>query len=486
METFTKPAVRWAGLLALMATIPTAVGAAAPAADPQPAGGSRPNIVFLLADDLGMGDLGCYGQKLLRTPHIDRLAAEGTRFTNAYCGASVCAPSRCALMTGRHMGHATIRGNWEVYPEGQAPLAQRDVTVAAALKQAGYATGICGKWGLGGPGSGSAPNDKGFDFFFGYNCQRHAHRYYTDYLYRNIERVEIRQSPQHLVYAQDLIAQESLDFIRRNKDRPFFLFCAWTLPHGPYRTDQVPDLRAYKDTGWSEAQNVYAAMVERLDADVGRVLATLKELKIDDQTLVIFASDNGAGGGRENNIRFGSAAGMRGEKGTLWEGGLRVPMIARWPGHVPAGRTSDFATAFCDFLPTAAALAGAAQPEADGISIVPTLLGREQPPRAYLYWEQSQGRQLAKAVRMGSWKGYQFKAGEPPELYHLATAPAEATNVAGQHPDVVKQIEAIMTAAHTDVEVPKSDPRIWKKYEEDNKKLDALLRGGADAGKSDK
>jgi arylsulfatase A len=438
---------------------------------------AKPNILFILADDLGMGDLGCYGQKLLKTPNTDRLAAEGTRFTNAYAGSMVCAPSRCALMTGRHMGHATIRGNWEVYPEGQWPLKADDVTVAQVLKQAGYATGICGKWGLGAPDSGSAPNDKGFDFFFGYNCQRHAHRYYTDYLYRNNDRLQISQSPEHHVYSPDLITEQSLNFIRKHKEQPFYLFCAWTLPHGPYRIDQVPSLEAYQHAGWTDTQKIYAAMVERFDSDLGRMLALLKELNLDEETLVIFASDNGAGGGPANNERFGSQARLRAAKGTLWEGGIRVPMIARWSGHVPAGRTSDFATAFYDFLPTAAELAGARLPAAiDGISIVPTLLGKQQPPHEHFYWEEPLNGKLSKAVRMGQWKGFQDDAGRPIELYNLATDPQEAKNVAAEQPEIVKKIAAIMTAARTDIEIPKSDPRIWKKYQEDNKNLDALLK----------
>lgn len=443
-----------------------------------PAGSrTRPNIVFILADDLGMGDLGCYGQKLLKTPNIDGLAAEGTRFTNAYSGSMVCAPSRCMLMTGRHPGHATVRGNWEVYPEGQWPLAAGDVTVAQVLKQAGYATGICGKWGLGAPTSGAAPNDKGFDLFFGYNCQRHAHRYYTDYLYRNAARREIPQSAARRVYAQDLIAEAGLDFIRENKGRPFYLFCAWTLPHGPYRPDQVPSLEAYKDTGWTDTQKVYAAMVERLDGDVGRVLALLKELRLDEKTLVIFASDNGAGGGQANNERFGSQAGMRETKGTLREGGIRVPMIARWPGKVPAGRTSDFITAFWDFLPTAAELAGASPPEKiDGISIAGELLGRTQRPHEYLYWEDPRPNRLTKAVRLGRWKGYQGDAGKPVELHDLEADPQESRDVAADHPEIVKRIEAIMAESRTEVEIPKGDPRIWKKYQEDNLRLDALFQ----------
>jgi arylsulfatase A-like enzyme len=436
-----------------------------------------PNIVFILADDAGMGDLGCYGQKRLKTPSIDRLAVEGLRFTNAYCGSMVCAPSRCVLMTGRHTGHATIRDNWETYPEGQAPLRRGETTVAAVLKQAGYATGICGKWGLGGPGSGSAPNDAGFDLFFGFNCQRHAHRYYADYLYRNTERLEIPQSWDHRVYAQDLIVEQSLDFICRNKGRPFFLYCAWTLPHGPYRADQVPSLDAYKDTGWSVPQKAYAAMVERLDADVGRVTGLLKDLGLEKDTLVIFTSDNGAGGGPANDQLFGSPAGMRGTKGTLWEGGIRVPMIARWPGRVPAGRTTDFVTAFWDFLPTAVELSGGRVPEGiDGLSIMPTLLGREQSPHDYLYWEQPKGAKLVKAVRMGRWKGYQPEAGKPVQLYDLTSDPKEASDIAAEHPEAAKRIAAIMAEAHVDSETPKPDPRVWKKYQEDNQKLDAKFQ----------
>ena len=442
----------------------------------------RPNIVFILADDLGMGDLGCYGQERLKTPNIDRLAAEGMRFTSAYSGASVCAPSRCALMTGRHMGHATIRSNWEVYPEGQAPLKTGEVTVAMMLKQAGYATGICGKWGLGGPGSGSEPNDKGFDFFFGYNCQRHAHRYLTNYLYRNEQRIEIEQKPKHRVYSQQLITKESLEFIRRSHDRPFFLFCAWTVPHGIWRIDQVPSVAAYADTGWTDAQKVYAAMVEGLDTDVGRVLETLKQLGIDQKTLVIFASDNGGVGG-DVAEQFGSCAGMRGHKGELWEGGIHVPLIARWPGQVPAGQTCDVPTAFWDFLPTAAQLADAQlPPDIDGVSIVPAVLGEKMESRPPLYWEQTRGKRLAKTVRMGPWKGYQAAAGAPIQLYDLRRDPAETKDVAAEHPETAKRIEAIMASSRTDIAIPKRDPRIWNKYREDNKKLDAML-GWPPAGK---
>jgi arylsulfatase A-like enzyme len=376
------------------------LGAMGAAATLRAADTPRPNILLLLADDLGVGDLGCYGQKVLKTPNIDRIAAEGTRFVNAYAGAQVCAPSRCSLMTGYHTGHATVRGNWEVYPEGQYPLAERDVTVAAILKKAGYATGLCGKWGLGGPDSRSTPNQAGYDFFYGYNCQRHAHRYYTNYLWRNTERIDIPQSSRKQVYSPDLIVGESLRFIRENRNRPFFLNCAWTLPHGEYSTNNVPSLDKYRDTGWTDEQKIYATMVDRLDSDVGRVMALLKELSLDRNTLVFVASDNGSVDA-EVNARFGSAGGFRDFKGSLREGGIRVPLIARWPGKVPAGHVSNFATAFCDFLPTAAELAGAGAPGGiDGISIVPTLLGRSQRPHEYLYWEMPTAAKLTRTVRL--------------------------------------------------------------------------------------
>lgn len=436
----------------------------------------RPNIVFILADDMGVGDLGCYGQKVLKTPNIDRLAAEGLRFTNAYAGAMVCAPSRGTLMTGYHLGHATIRNNWEVFPEGQFPLAARDVTVASVLRKAGYRTGIFGKWGMGGPGSGSAPVDKGFDSFYGYNCQRHAHRFYVDYLWRNGAKEPIAQSPSRRVYAQDLIADASLQFIRENRDKPFFLFCAWTVPHGPYNVSNVPDIAKYKDMDWKDGEKVYATMMDRLDSDVGRVMGLLKELGLDSNTLVLFASDNGPGGGPANNARFGSQAGLREIKGTLREGGLRSPLIARWPGKVPSGRVTDFATAFWDFLPTAAELAGSSAPKGiDGISIVPTLLGKKQTAHPYLYWEQLTPAKLTRAVRMGQWKAFQAAVGAPVELYDLASDPAEARDVAAGHPEVVKKVEKILAEARTEVTIPPVDPRVREKYIEDNKRLDALL-----------
>lgn len=442
-----------------------------PKAAPAQGAAKKPNIVYILADDLGVGDVGCYGQQTLKTPNLDRLAAEGMRFTNAYAGSMVCAPSRCALMTGKHMGHATVRNNWEVYPEGNWPLKKDDVTIAQVLKGAGYATGLCGKWGLGSPGSISTPGTKGFDYFFGYICQRHAHRFYTDYLYRNTERIELTQSPEKKTYAQDLIADESLKFIRDHKEGPFFLYCAWTVPHGGYTADNVPSIEQYKNTDWTEAKKCYAAMVERLDSDLGRVMAQLKELGLDENTLVIFASDNGV-----QNASFGGGAGLRGAKATLFEGGLRIPQIARWTGRIAPGSVCAMPTCFYDFPATAAELAGAALPgQTDGISILPALLGREQKRHEYLYWEQPNPQKLVKAVRLGDWKGLQSGAGEPVELYDLKADPGEQTNVAAANPEVVKRIEKIMTEAHVDTEIPKPDPRVWTLYAEDNAKLDAKL-----------
>ena len=354
--------------------------------------------------------------------------------------------------------------------------------MAALLRQAGYATGICGKWGLGGPASGSTPNDKGFDFFFGYNCQRHAHRYYTDYLYRNTERIEIPQSPRRRVYLPDLITQESLEFIRRNKDRPFFLYCAWTLPHGPWGTGQVPSLGLRKHRLEQRAEKVYAAMVERLDSDVGRVMATLADLGLDDHTLVIFASDNGATEDAELEKRFDSAAGLRGAKGELLEGGIRVPMIARWPGHVPVGRTSGFATAFGTSFPRRPNWPEPPPGAVDGLSILPTLLGRQQSPHAYLYWEQIEPSDSprpcawapGKATRAAAGSRRSFTTSQP-----TRENPGTSRRSIRTWPERSKRSWPNRTPTSRSRRI---DPRVWKKYEEDNRKLDALLRGDAQPG----
>jgi len=374
------------------------------------------------------------------------------------------------------MGHASVRGNWEVFPEGQAPLNQDEMTVATLLRQAGYTTGICGKWGLGGPGSGSEPNDKGFDFFFGYLCQRHAHRFLTDYLYRNGQKFEILQSPDRRVNAHALIAEETLRFIRENRDRPWFLFCAWTLPHGPYRADQVPDLSAYTHTDWNEAQKVYAAMVEWLDRDVGRLVRALEELDWEQKTLVIFSSDNGGVASPQLSNQFSSRLGLRGAKGELSEGGLRVPLIIRWSGQITPGTTCDYPVAFWDFLPTAAELAGVPPPQGiDGISLVPIVQGRTTPGSRALYWEQYRGKRLEQAVRWGRWKAFRAGPGASIELFDLLHDPTESANVAAQYPEIVAEIAAIMEKNHQPMELPPADPRVWEKYREDNRRLDQKL-----------
>ena len=422
----------------LLAAWACALGGAAPAgADP------RPNIVFVLADDLGRGDLGCYGQARIRTPHIDRMAAEGLRFTQAYTGTSVCAPARCSLMTGLHMGHAPIRANREIQPEGQRPLPEGTLTVARILKDAGYATACVGKWGLGMFDTPGSPLKAGFDHFFGYNCQRHAHSYFPRFLYRDAERIELDGK----TYAQDLLAADALEWVKRNAARPFFLYYAITLPHGKY---EIPSVEPYDAEEWTDAARKYAAMVSRLDRDVGRLLALLKELGLDGKTVVFFASDNGA----DNPARefFRSNGDLRGIKRTMYEGGIRVPMIVRAPGLVPAGRTSDVPWAFWDFLPTAAELAGAKVPDGariDGLSVVPALKGGEGPKRECLYWELHEGR-FIQAIRLGDWKAVRNGPEGPLELYDLKADPSERNDLAAGEPDVAARAAALLKSCRTD------------------------------------
>jgi len=427
---------------------------------------AKPNIVYILADDLGYGDLGCYGQKDILTPNIDRLAAEGMRFTQHYAGSTVCAPSRCSLMTGLHTGHCHIRGNDRVN------LRPEDVTVAEVLKGAGYATGLCGKWGLGVEGQEGVPNRQGFDYFYGYLDQQHAHNYFPTFLLRNEERVALPNivpepaasgagvATGKVAYSHDLIAQEGLDFVRRSAQQPFFLYWALTLPHANNEAGEagmeVPDHELYKDRDWPENKKNTAAMVSRLDRDVGRLLDLLKELAIDENTLVIFTSDNGPHqeGGNDPNW-FDSNGPLRGIKRDLYEGGIRVPLIARWPGHVALGSTSDHVAAFWDFLPTAAAIAGVAPPEGlDGISYLPALTGgNDQGQHDYLYWEFTEqgGKQ---AIRQSDWKAVRLNVAANPqgplELYNLSTDPAEERNVGAELPDVVAHLAVLMAGARTE------------------------------------
>jgi len=440
-------------------------GGAAAAALPRSVAGAparKPNIIFIMADDLGYGDLGCYGQKQIQTPSLDRMAAEGIRFTDAYAGSTVCAPSRCALMTGFHMGHALVRGNANV------PLRPDDTTVATLLKRAGYATGIIGKWGLGEAGSTGIPTRQGFDSWFGYLNQHHAHNYWPTHLWRNEEKVPLRNvvpkedangggmASERLEYSHDLFAQEALAFVEKHKDKPFFLYLALTIPHANNEAGklgmEVPSDEPYTKGDWPQAQKNMAAMVTRMDRDIGRLFALLKKLGIDDETVVFFTSDNGPHREGGNNPDFFDSNGpLRGIKRDLHEGGIRVPMIVRWPGKVKAGATSAEPWAFYDFLPTACELAGAEPPEGiDGLSVLPSILGREQSRRhEYLYWEFHEGG-FKQALRMGRWKSVRLGPQRPIELYDLEADIGEKNNIADAHPDVVAKAAEILKAARTD------------------------------------
>jgi arylsulfatase A-like enzyme len=430
----------------------------------------KPNIIFILADDLGYGDLGCYGQKKIKTPNLDRMAAQGMRFTQAYAGSTVCAPSRCVLMTGKHTGHAHIRGNALV------PLRPEDITIATLLRRAGYVTGLIGKWGLGEPGSTGIPTKQGFDYFFGYLNQQHAHNYYPDYLWRNEEKVSIdgnvvekNVATKRTQYSHDLFADEALRFIEINKAKPFYLYLAFTIPHANNEAGklgmEVPSDEPYSKEPWPQPQRNHAAMITRMDRDIGRLFEKLRELGIDDNTIVFFSSDNGPhqeGGG--DPFFFRSSGPLRGFKRSLHEGGVRVPIIVRWPGRIPQGQTNHHVWAFWDFLPTAAELAGAKTPNnIDGISVVPTLLGQgKQRTHEFLYWEFHE-RGFQEAVRMGDWKAIRPKLGGTLELYDLAKDLGEEKNIAEGHSDVVTRIEALLQNART-------DSQIWPKKAEAKKK----------------
>lgn len=439
-----------------------------PAASARP---EKPNIIYIMADNLGYGDLGCYGQEKIRTPNLDRMASEGTRFTQFYAGSTICAPSRCVLMTGLHTGHARIRGNSTV------PLLPGDVTIAEVLKSAGYATAICGKWGLGEQDSTGIPTRQGFDFFFGYLNQVHAHNYYPEFLWRNEERAPLRNvvvRPQgrgaimhggaattRVDYSHDLIVEQAFDFIRSHRERPFFLYWAPTIPHVNNESylvgrhgAEVPDDGEYADRDWPEVEKGVAAMISRLDRDVGRLLALLKDLAIDGNTVVFFTSDNGPQqeGGRHPAF-FKSSGPLRGILRDMYDGGIRVPMIVRWPGRIAEGAVSDHVWAMWDILPTAAAIAGAEIPGTlDGISMLPALLGKPQAEHAFLYWEFHE-RGFDQAVRMGDWKAVRRGFNAPLELYDLKTDLGERNDVARRHPDIVSRIEACLTTARTESEL---------------------------------
>jgi arylsulfatase A-like enzyme len=431
-------------LLALLAGVTAPLFAATP----------PPNLIFILSDDLAQGDLGVYGQRLIRTPRLDRMAREGTRYTQAYSGTSVCAPSRASLLTGLHTGHAPIRGNWEIQPEGQLPLPAETPTVAEVLRRAGYATAAMGKWGMGMFDTSGSPLRKGFDHFFGYNCQRHAHSYFPTYLYRDDRRFELPGNTGTgvgPVYAQDLIQENVLRWVRAQRDRPFFLYYAITLPHSRF---EINDLGDYAREPWTDQQKAYAAMVTRLDRDIGQLLDLLAELGLDGRTLVMTAGDNGSSFDPDSEIgrRFNQASnGLRGYKRGLYEGALRQAALARWPGVVPAGRVSDEPWAFWDFLPTAAELAGVRLPadhRTDGRSLVEFLRGGPAPRRDFFYWELHEQRPL-QAARFGDWKAVRNAHDQPIELYDLARDPGERANLAAAHPDQVARAATIFQSEHT-------------------------------------
>lgn len=429
---------------------------------------AKPNIVFILADDLGYGDLSCYGQTHFRTPNIDRLAAEGRKFTQFYAGSTVCAPSRCVLMTGLHTGHCFIRGN------ARLNLRPEDVTVAEVLKNAGYATGLFGKWGLGQEGSTGVPTQQGFDEFFGYLDQHHAHNYYPAFLHRGEERVPLKNvvpgdgpfgsgvATKKVEYSADLILDEALGFVDRHKDRPFFLYYAATLPHanneGKKEGMEIPDLGEFADKDWPPPQKGLAAMIAKLDAGVGQLMDKLADQGLAENTLVMFSSDNGPHSEGGNDAEFFNSNGpLRGIKRAPYDGGIRVPFIARWPGKIPAGTTSDHVGYFGDLMATATEVSGGSQPDKlDSVSFVPALLGKPNPPQhEFLYWEfYEQG--SFQALRIGDWKAVVRPiGGGDVELYNLKNDLDESDDVAAQHPEVIAKAREIFKREH----VPSSN---WK------------------------
>jgi arylsulfatase A len=431
---------------------------------------AKPNIIYILADDLGYGDLSCYGQKHFQTPNIDGMASEGMRFTQHYAGTTVCAPSRSSLMTGLTTGHTPIRGNKQHGEEGQWPLPANSFTIAEMLKEAGYATGAFGKWGLGSPGSEGDPNNQGFDKFYGFNCQSLAHNYYPGHLWDNQEKIilEGNSGDKFEEYAPDLIHKQALMFMEKNKDKPFFLYYPTTIPHaelmlppkymekyrGKFLPEKkyegaVPGSNRFREGAYGtqpESHAAFAAMVTLLDQKVGEIFAKLKELGLDKNTIVIFSSDNGPHkeGGADPDY-FDSNGPYRGYKRDLYEGGIREPMIVWWPGKIKQGTTSDHLSAFWDVMPTLAEIVGAGTPRnIDGISFLPTLLNKSgQKNHETLYWEfhELDGRQ---AIRKNNWKLIRYQVFIPAktttELYDLDKDPGEVNNVADKHPELITEL----------------------------------------------
>lgn len=435
---------------------------------------SQPNIIFIMADDLGYGDVGCYGQQIIKTPNIDGLAAEGILFTQHYAGNTVCAPSRCALMTGLHMGHAAIRGNAQAEKTtGQWPLPADAVTIANLLQKAGYVNGMIGKWGLGNEGTSGDPLKKGFDFYYGYLDQVLAHNYYPEFLVRNGKREYLKNevvyqdstawhkglgshSTHQTEYSNDFFTEEALSFIDQKKDTTFFLYLPYTIPHDNGEAPkgermEVPDKGIYEKEDWPNDTKGYASMISRLDSYIGQIMQKLKEAGIDNNTIVFFTSDNGPMPGEEFTEFFNSNGELKGGKRDLYEGGIRVPMIVRWPNTIEAGRTSKHISAFWDFLPTACELAGIDTPkDIDGISFLPELLNQEQESHNYLYWEFTEkgGKQ---AIRKGIWKAVRNNVFKSPsstvELYDLSTDLGEKTDLAGTYPEIAADLDSLIKTA---------------------------------------
>lgn len=420
----------------------------------QPVSKTRPNIIFVMADDLGIGDLGIYGQKKIRTPQIDRMAGEGVRFTQVYAGSSVCAPSRCSLMTGMHNGHNRLRDN---IPHGVF-LQPDDKTVAEMLKQGGYTTGAIGKWSLGNPGSWGVATYQGFDYFYGHLNQDQAHFYYPDYLWENdkIDLLSGNRGERKKEYTHNLFTKKALSFIDDNYQNPFFLYVAYTLPHYSDYDKNSPDSQIvpsdapYTNENWPQVEKNYAAMVSMIDADVGKILEKVKQLGLDSNTIVFFTSDNGPCDSRLHDTEFFASSGIhKGVKRDMYEGGLRIPMIVRWPGNISPGSVSDAVWAFWDFLPTAADIAGIPfENNTDGISVLPSILGEKQKLHDYLYWDYGHVRDMfIQAARWEDWKGIKNATGSY-ELFDLAEDPGEKNNLASERPDLVQHFEEIIKQAY--------------------------------------
>jgi arylsulfatase A-like enzyme len=411
----------------------------------------QPNIIFIMADDLGYGDLGCYGQQLIRTPNIDQLAASGMRFTQAYAGGPVCTPSRSVLMTGLHNGHTPARDNIPHYP---TYLEEKDITIAEVLKQTGYATGGFGKWSLGDAGTEGRATNQGFDTWLGYLNQDHAHYYYTEYLDWDEGRLELTGNTMiRDRFSHDILTNGALNFIRKNAEKPFFLYVAYTLPHFASTEEDehgftVPSKEPYTEKEWPEGAKKYAAMLHLLDKDVGQIVQLVGELGQSEETLIIFTSDNGGHSMVWEKIDTNGP--LRGYKRDLTEGGIRVPFIAAWPGKIPPETTNHEIIAFQDMMPTFASFAGTAAPgNTDGISIVPTLLGKELEERhPYLYWDYGHARErYDQAVRMGKWKGIRLGAESSIALYNLEEDIAEENDLASAYPEIVHRLRTIMETA---------------------------------------